>query len=58
MSLWVKASEIASSGTPACFASVAPVCLNLCGEAVYSKSNDYDNINILKHLAIGLVLLF
>ena len=33
MSLCVKASEIASSEVPACLARVAPVCLNLWGDA-------------------------
>ena len=41
MSLWVRVSEIISSETLSSFASVAQVCLSLCGEAVYSKSNNY-----------------
>ncbi|WP_303953308.1 hypothetical protein [Streptococcus vestibularis] len=34
---------MASRETSACLARVAPVCLSLCGEAVYSKSNNYGN---------------
>lgn len=33
LSLWVSASEISSKDIPALLAKVAPVCLNLCGEA-------------------------
>ena len=33
LSLWVSASEISSKDISARLARVAPVCLNLCGEA-------------------------